>query len=408
MNDPDFSLRLSDAQRLDWLRLSRTEGVGPRTFRALVNRFGGAGAALEALPDLSRARGKAVTPYPKAQAEREMTAAARLGVRYLCAGESDYPRALAATADPPPVIGARGRIETLSQPQVAVVGSRNASALGLAFAGRLAKAFGEAGFVVVSGLARGIDAAAHEASLSSGGVAVLAGGQDKVYPPEHADLAARLAENGCVVCEMPLGWVARGRDFPRRNRIISGLSLGVVVVEASRRSGSLITARFALEQGRDVFAVPGSPLDPRAEGPNDLIREGATLVRRAEDVIEALLPLVEAGATAPSLMAQEQPETPSEPLWDELDLFDDASAPRAASASGAVWRDPGDEAEEDGERASLNAIDVVLAALTTAGAAVDDLVRATRLEPSEVAYALMELELSGRVTREGRLFSRLG
>ncbi len=245
---------LTDEQRLDWLRLIRSENVGPRTFRALVNQFGGAAAALEALPDLARRGGRLMLKVcSRAEAEKEMAAAARLGVRFIAMGEPDYPKTLQAIDTAPPLIAVRGSAEVLARPTVAIVGSRNASASGLTFAERLSRQLGEAGYVVVSGLARGIDTKAHKATLETGTVAVLAGGHDRIYPAQNEPLLLAIVEQGgAVVSEMPMGWEPRGRDFPRRNRIVSGLSYGVVVVEAARRSGSLITARFALEQGRDV------------------------------------------------------------------------------------------------------------------------------------------------------------
>ena len=288
-------IRLNDEQRLDWLRLIRSENVGPRTFRALLNHYGGARAALDAIPDLAR-RGGAMRPIRVAsadEAERELLAARRLGINLVALGEPEYPRGLQATDDAPPLLAVRGRLAMLAEPAVAMVGSRNASAAGMTIAERLARDLGEAGLIVVSGLARGIDAAAHRGSLARGTVAVLAGGHDRPYPPEHVDLMAAIVEHGAAVSEMPLGWTPRGRDFPRRNRLIAGLVFGVVVVEAARRSGSLITARRALDYGREVFAVPGSPLDPRAEGTNELLKQGATLVSSAQDVIAALSPLIE-------------------------------------------------------------------------------------------------------------------
>ena len=314
--------RLSEAQRLDWLQLIRCENIGPRTFRTLLNRFGGAGAALEALPDLIKrnAAGRPIKLASRAEAEEEMAASAEMGVRFIALGEPDYPAALRAIDAAPPLIAVRGRGEALAEPAVAIVGSRNASAAGLAFADRLARGLGRAGFVIVSGLARGIDLSAHRASLETGTIAVLAGGHARPYPSDHAPLLDQIAEKGAVVSEMPLNWEPRGRDFPRRNRIVSGLALGVVVVEAARRSGSLITARFASEQGREVFSVPGSPLDPRSEGTNDLLREGATLCTRVEDVESALAPLL--GRRPDDLFTEAEPAARNhEKLWDELDLF---------------------------------------------------------------------------------------
>ena len=256
--------------------------MGPRTFQTLLNHFGGAAAARAARPKVCT----------RADAERELTAAERLGVTYLALGEPDYPVRLQAIDDPPPLIAVRGNRAALALPVVGIAGSRNASAAGAKFAQMLARDLADAGFAVVSGLARGIDAVAHRAALTTGTIAVLAGGHDRIYPPEHTELAQALLANGCAISEMPLGWEPRAHDFPRRNRLISGLALGIVVVEAAKRSGSLITARFALEQGREVFAVPGSPLDPRAEGTNSLLKQGATPVTEAADVISVLEPIL--------------------------------------------------------------------------------------------------------------------
>ena len=294
-NDKTKNVRLTDEQRIDWLRLIRSQNIGPRTFRALINHFGGARAALEALPSLARRGGAsgAAQICSREDAEREIAAAQKLGVAFVALGEPDYPPRLQMIDDAPPLIAIRGNRAALALPMVAIVGSRNASGAGLKFTQRIARELGEAGFAVVSGLARGIDAAAHGASLATGTIAVLAGGQDRVYPPEHARLLDAILPAGGALSEMPLGWEPRGRDFPRRNRLISGLSLGVVIVEAAKRSGSLITARFALEQGREVFAVPGSPLDPRAEGTNGLIKQGATPVTETADIVSVLQPIME-------------------------------------------------------------------------------------------------------------------
>lgn len=282
--------QLSEAQRRDWLRLARAENVGPVTFDQLLTRFGDAGEALAALPDLARRGGRAagVRIPSVAEAERELADGAALGARLICSCEPDFPQALAALDPPPPLIWTRGDASLLDRQTVAIVGARVASAAGQRFARGLAAELGVAGQVIVSGLARGIDGAAHEGALPTGTVAVLGGGIDDVYPPEHRDLYARIVERGCIVSESEPGRTAVARDFPRRNRIIAGLSRAVVVVEAEFRSGSLITARLANEQGREVLAVPGSPLDPRAKGTNDLIRQGAAICEGAEDVLRAL------------------------------------------------------------------------------------------------------------------------
>jgi DNA processing protein len=287
--------RLSPTERRDRLRLARASGVGPVAHRDLLARYGSATRVLEALPALAR-RVDRVHPLhipSVGEAEAEIAAGEALGAQLIFPGEAAYPAALAAVDPPPPLLWVLGRSELIARPAVAVVGARVASAAGQRFARTLAAELGQAGLVVASGMARGIDAAAHEGALATGTVAVLAGGIDDVYPPEHAALYATLADRGCLVSESAVGWRAQARDFPRRNRIISGLSLGVVVVEAELRSGSLITARLAGEQGREVFAVPGSPLDPRAKGTNDLLRQGATLVEGAEDVLRVVqvLPL---------------------------------------------------------------------------------------------------------------------
>jgi DNA processing protein len=356
--------RLSDEERLDWLRLIRSENVGPRTFHSLVRHFGGARAALAALPELARRGGasRAGRICSRAEAERELDAARALGVALIAAGEGDYPPALQAIDDPPPLIAVAGSASALARPAIAIVGSRNASAVGLKMAERLARDFGAAGYVVVSGLARGIDAAAHRGSLASGTIAVLAGGPDRVYPEEHADLLAAVVRSGAALSEMPLGWEPRARDFPRRNRLISGLALGVVLVEAAARSGSLITARFALEQGREVFAVPGSPLDPRAEGTNALLKQGATLVTEATDVLTVLEPIVK----HPPGLAAREPDAPS-PL-DE----------------------PGADQRER-----------IIALLGPTPVGIDDLVRLSGSSPAVVRMVLLELTIAGRLERHG-------
>jgi DNA processing protein len=279
---------------------------------------------------------------------------------------------------------------------VAIVGSRNASAAGLTFAERLSRQLGEAGYVVVSGLARGIDTRAHRATLATGTVAVLAGGHDRIYPAENEALLLSIVEKGgAVVSEMPMGWEPRGRDFPRRNRVVSGLSYGVVVVEAARRSGSLITARFALEQGREVFAVPGSPLDPRAEGTNDLIRDGATLCAGVKHVTSVLEPLVAAGPRLSDGIEEGRPADETEELWDELDLPEIARAPVGLVRPGSGFFEEETRREEPGHDQDL------IALLGPSPIAIDDLVRQSGLPIRVVQTALLELEIAGRLERHG-------
>lgn len=356
-------VHLDPGQRRDWLRLIRSENVGPRAFRSLINRFGGAAAALEALPDLARRGGGLLAPrIPSvAQAEAEIEALARLGGRFVALGEPEYPALLRQIDDAPPLLAVRGRAEVLALPTVAIVGSRNASGAGRTMTVRIARGLGAAGWAIASGLARGIDAAAHEASLPTGTIAVIAGGHDRPYPRENETLMQRIAQDGAVLSEMPMGWEPRARDFPRRNRLVSGLSLGVVVVEAAERSGSLITARMAAEQGREVLAVPGSPLDPRAGGTNGLIKQGAALVTGAEDVLEIL-----------AAMRDRPP-----PLIMEEEAGDAMDAPEPS----------------DDMRAR------VLTLLGPTPLPVDDLVVMAGASVSEIQILLLELELAGRLER---------
>lgn len=346
-------MSLDPAERFARLRLARTDRIGPVAFTQLIGRYGSALGALNALPDLVRKSGAASIPPPVEAVEREIAAGDAIGARLLVLGDSDYPEMLAALDPPPPILWTRGRVDLLNQPSVAIVGARIASAGGQRIARGLAQQLGQAGHVVVSGMARGIDAAAHEGALATGTVAVLGGGVNDIYPSEHADLYARLTEQGCVVSESPVGARAQARDFPRRNRIISGLSRGVVVVEAEVRSGSLITARLAAEQGRDVFAVPGSPLDPRARGPNELLRQGAILCEGIEDIDRAFNTL------------RTLREPPADLMRFDGDL-DDAF------------------------------LDRVAALLSPTPTPRDEIARALNAPVSQVAAALLELSLTGR------------
>jgi len=363
---------LAERERLARLRLIRTENVGPVTFRHLLARYRTAADALDALPDLARRGGRRrpLTVPTIADAEREVVAIGRAGAALMVVGDPGYPPRLAAIDDAPPCISIAGDAALLAGPAIALVGARNASVNGCRFAALLARAFGVAGYAVVSGLARGIDAAAHEGALATGTVAVLAGGIDVVYPPEHADLLRRVADSGAVVAEMPVGTVPQARHFPSRNRIIAGLSQGTVVVEAARRSGSLITARRALDQGREVFAVPGSPLDPRCSGCNALIQEGAALlIQDADDVLAVLRTMPGEARTAGILCEDEPPLRPVE--------TDDPMRRR------------------------------VLDALGPEPVPVDELIRGCQLSAPIVATVLLEAELAGQIDRyPGNLVAR--
>jgi DNA processing protein len=343
----------------------------------MLRRFGSARAALEALPRLARRgeRSQTVAAVSRAEAEAELAALHRIGARLVCWGEPAYPSALAAIEDAPPTLTVLGEVELLRRPMIAVVGARNASANGRRVARELAAALGRAGIVVVSGLARGIDAAAHLGGLETGSVAVVAGGVDVVYPEENRDLYEALAGRGAIVAELPFGTEPQARHFPRRNRIISGMTLGVVVVEAAARSGSLITARFALEQGREVFAVPGSPLDPRARGCNELLRHGATLTESADDVLLQLGPQLHRAEPIP-------PPTPS-------------PVPSPARGGGAGWG-PAAPNEPIADEAG---VELILERLGPTPVAVDELVRQCQMSAATVATLLLELELAGRVER---------
>lgn len=352
---------MSDADKIARLRLIRSERIGPVTYFQLLSRYGSAEVALSALPDMARrGGGKPPRIASKADAEREIAAVEKAGARQLFLGLPPYPSLLAELEDAPPVITCKGHVSLFDKPSVAIVGARNASAAAVRFARALATGLSDAGLTVVSGLARGIDGAAHIGSLDGGTIAVVAGGIDMVYPPEHRELQARIGEQGLIVAEQPPGVEPQARHFPRRNRIISGLSLGVVVVEAAPRSGSLITARLALEQGREVMAVPGSPLDPRAQGCNQLIRDGAILIQSAADVIETIKP------------------------FGQRDLW--------SSTPGYVPSKVAPDAS-DSERRAVETL------LGPTPAPVDEIIRLSALSPAIVHTVLLELELGGRLDR---------
>lgn len=360
------------ADAVSRLRLIRTDSIGPVTYRQLIARFGDAQTALDALPDLARRGNRRLAICPEAVAVAELETAARLGAQLLFIGTPDYPALLAGTETAPPVLYARGDLTLLDRPAVAIVGARNASAAGSRFARQLAIDLAEADHVIVSGLARGIDAAAHAGSLDRGTIAVVAGGADVPYPPDHADLMARIADQGLVVAEQPPGVEPQARHFPRRNRIIAGLAAGTLVVEGAPKSGSLITARIAADLGRDVMAVPGSPLDPRAQGCNLLIREGATLIQSAADVLEALSTL------------SGQPRT-------HLQVAEPLPSPHGHG-----------EADIEAARARL------LPLLSPTPAPIDDLIRLSAIPAAQVASLLLDLELEGVVVRHAGARVALG
>lgn len=365
MTRPAAGPQLSDRQRLNWLRLIRTPNVGPASFRDLINRFGSAETAIEMLPEVMLAGGaRRLVRIPSVtDAEAEMETAHLHGARFVAIGEHEYPAMLRRMDHPPPLLAIKGNAAVFPLPAVAIVGARNASLAGIKMARTLAAELGRDGYAVISGLARGIDTAAHQGSLDTGTVGVLAGGLDKPYPPENINLCAEIAERGAVVTEMPFGWEPRAQDFPRRNRIVAGLALGLVVVEAAKRSGSLISARLAGEMGRLVFAVPGSPLDPRAAGTNGLLKEGATLVTEAADVMEALAPL--AGGPPPQLPSR----------FEEPPDFSATPPP----------------AEDERAR--------VIEALGPVPVEIDELIRHTSLHPAQLFMILLELDLAGRLER---------
>lgn len=359
-------IALTERQKIAWLRLLRSDNVGPATFRQLIDHFGSAEAALSMLPELSSRGGatRTVRIATEAEAHRELELAHRFGARFVAIGEPDYPQVLGQIEGAPPLLAVKGHLSAVSRPAVGIVGSRNASISGAKFAAMIARDCGRAGYAIVSGLARGIDTAAHRASLDTGTIAALAGGLDQPYPPENTGLLDEIWNgNGLAISEMPFGWEPRARDFPRRNRLIAGVSLGVAVIEAATRSGSLITARLAGEFGRLVFAVPGSPLDPRCHGTNGLLKDGAMIVTSPEDVVEALAPL------------------------SQRDLFS-APAVREPDVNEADMLPP-----DDSERSRI------VEALGPSPVEIDDVIRHTGLTASAVYLVLLELDIAGRLHR---------
>lgn len=360
--------RLSPDEKLDWLRLIRSENVGPVTFHELLTHFGSAGAALDAIPELSARGGmrRCGRICSEADAIRELERAARADVDILALVEADYPLLLKHVEGAPPLVYAKGVLGLAQRRAVAIVGSRSASSAGRQFASDLARDLGIDGIAISSGLARGIDTAAHVAAIPTGTIAVVAGGVDVVYPPENADLHADIAERGLLLSECPLGFSPRGQDFPRRNRIISGVSVAVVVVEAAQHSGSLITARLALEQNREVFAVPGHPLDPRAVGTNTLIKNGARLITCAADILADLPPQT-------NYRGMQEPPPPPQALSPPPKLEEPSEADRRK----------------------------VVEALSLVPVHADTVLRMTGLSPRRLAVILLELDIAGRIERHG-------
>ncbi|HBF32652.1 DNA-processing protein DprA [Rhizobium sp.] len=361
-------IALTERQKIAWLRLIRSDNVGPATFRDLINNFGTAERALEMLPELSQRGGatRSIRIATKAEAERELEFCDKFGAEFVGIGEPHYPPALRQIDAAPPLLAMKGNSTTAIRPSIGIVGSRNASISGVKMATLLARDCGSAGYTITSGLARGIDTAAHNASLETGTMAAMAGGLDQPYPPENIGLLKQIWDGrGVAISEMPFGWEPRARDFPRRNRLIAGTSLGVAVIEAASRSGSLITARLAADFGRLVFAVPGSPMDPRCHGTNSLLKTGAIVTTEPRDLLEALSPLSNI-----DLFAQPQVE---EPAYEESETFN---------------QPPGDM-----ERSR------VIDALGPTPVEVNDIIRHTQLPPSSVYLVMLELDIAGRLQR---------
>ncbi|MDP2698081.1 DNA-processing protein DprA [Thalassospira sp.] len=407
---------MSQSERLARVRLARSSNVGPVTFRKVLERFGTAHQAIEALPALIAKTGgkRAITLASRDAAVAEIETALAIGAKPVIWGDAEYPDALAAIADAPPFFYVMGRMELLSKPAVGIVGARNASTHGCQFARKLATDLCQAGYVVTSGMARGIDGAAHDGALACGGtdggtIAVLAGGVDVVYPRENAKLHAQLCETGCVISEMPPGLSPQARHFPRRNRIISGLALGVIVIEAGRNSGSLITARMAADQGREVFAVPGSPADPRASGPNSLIRDGATLCDSADVVINQLRGLHTASHFQDQKLFFDRngvPDGAHKHVGDIEDILQSLDAEN--SIADTQTRQNRGLPENDDDAPPLDVASQLMEFLSLAPLPVDTLIRVSKQPAAMVSTLLIELELAGRVERHpGNRVSRI-
>lgn len=354
-----------DAQLIDWVRLIRTDKIGPVTFWQLLRQYGSAAAVLEALPKFTAYAANNLKICSKSQAIQEIEAHERQGLKIIAAYQPEFPEALRLIFDCPPILSVYGRTDIFNRSIVGIVGARNASLMGRQFAEKIAQDLGSAGWTVASGLARGIDRYAHQGSLKTGTIAVIAGGVDIIYPPEHEKLYHAISENGAVISEMPLSLHPGATHFPRRNRIISGLSKGVAVIEAAQKSGSLITARYAAEQNRDLFAVPGSPYDPRCRGTNDLLKQGATLIEGAQDILNVL---------ACEKIALEEPVYPFQPYG-------------------------GNEEHESREDMQQSLRDLLLNDLSVTPVSVDHIIAQYACRPQDVLAIILDLELAGMVQR---------
>ena len=381
LNSNSESFQLSETQKLDWLQLIRSENVGPATFRDLINHFGTASHALEALPQLSSRAGKrSIKIFPRHNAEKEIENSTRLKVNIVGMGEAQYPRYLKAIEYPPPLLSVKGQLVINRHPPIALVGARNSSLSGLKLASMFAGELGAIPYHIVSGFARGIDIAAHRAAIDTGTVCVLAGGVDNIYPPQHDKFYHQILDSGnAFVSEMPLGYSPRSADFPRRNRIIAGISLGVIVIEASKRSGSLITARLANECGRLVFAVPGSPLDPRSAGANSLLKKGALMASEAADIVEEI-----------SLQLDN-------PLQSELFKSKKHSLEDSDSDENARSEDDNNSPADIVTDTLMANRQKIIQALGPTPVEIDEIVRYCQIPVSHVQLVLIELSLAGRL-----------
>ena len=360
---------LSDLERLNWLRLLRSEKVGVITFYELLRLYGTATNALEALPKINKTNPNyKINICSLSKAKSELRHAEKIGAKLIAFGEPSYPKQLSLTDVPPPLIYVKGQLSLLDRPILSIVGARNGSAAGQKITEVLAYELGKLGYVIASGLAKGIDTAAHKVSLENGTIAVVAGGIDVLYPPENSDLQNQISKKGLIISENPPGFRPRGQDFPRRNRIISGIAHAVLIIEAALKSGSLITARYALEQNREVFAVPGNPLDPRAAGTNKLIKQGANILTCTTDVTEILAPIIR----------------------QEASLF----ATRKSTLKLDKVVEPAQIMDEDRQK--------VMLALGPTPINIDELIRCTGLPPGKVQVILLELDLTGKIERHGR------